>query len=264
MFNLATEPQGIGKTIDSGFKLFFAAFKGVIILTLIVGILNTIPQFIIPGMAAGMADPTNPTVIDPSTLGITFFVIFFALIVISMIFSAAIISKIGATARGESMSIGSALGRGLKVFIPILIASILYMLAITVGSILLIIPGIILMLSLIFYSYAIVLDKRGIIESLKESHKLVWGNWWRTAIVLTIAFIIVYVLLLGITIPLSILVPIMSPEDPMLALYLFSGVNLIVYALITPLFFALFVVVYEDLKVRKGGADLAARIEATE
>ena len=258
MFTLANEPQGIGKTIDSGFKLFFASFKNVILLALIIGALNVVPQFLMPSAMEG-----DPEAL--ANLGTTMMIALLVIGVLSLILTAAMIAKVGAVAKGSSMSLGAALGRGLKAFLPMLLGTILYGLAVAIGSVLLLIPGIILMLSLIFYSYLIVLEGDGPIAALKTSHNLVWGNWWRTAVLLTIVFIIVYVLLLGLTIPISAALPVIMPmgEDPMTFMYAFNVFYGLVYAIITPLMVALFIVVYYDLKARKGGADLAARIEAT-
>jgi len=258
MFTLANEPQGIGKTIDSGFKLFFASFKSVIVLALIIGILNVLPQFIMPSLA--MSVP-----MDPASFGPTILVMLLVLVVLSLVLTAAMIAKVGAVAEGSSLSLGASLGRGLKALLPMLLGTILYAVAIMIGSILLVIPGLILMLSLIFYSYIIVLEGAGPIAALKTSHNLVWGNWWRTALLLTIALVIVYVLMLGLTIPVSIALPLLLPmgEDPTVFMYTFNIIYAVIYAIITPLMLALFVVVYYDLKARKGGADLAARIEAT-
>jgi uncharacterized membrane protein len=171
-----------------------------------------------------------------------------------------LIAKLGAVTQGMPIGLGVALIRGLKVFFPLLLATILYVLAVTVGMVLLIIPGLILMLSLIFYSYAIVLDGEGPIASLKTSHRLVWGNWWRTAVVLTVAVLIVYVLMIGATLPLTFL---LIGSEPTTMLSLIELIMNLVYALLTPLILAMFIVIYQDLKVRKGGLDLAARIEAT-
>lgn len=75
------------------------------------------------------------------------------------------------------------------------IASILYIIAITIGSFLLVIPGLILIVSLLFFGFLILLEDQGIFESLMSSHRLVWGNWWRTNLVFFIpAFALTVVL----------------------------------------------------------------------
>ena len=55
-----------------------------------------------------------------------------------------------------------------------------------------IIPGIYLIGSLFLFVPAIVLDRKGPVESLGHSHRLVMGNWWRMATIGGIAFIILY------------------------------------------------------------------------
>src|SRR6185436_7587793 len=65
-------------------------------------------------------------------------------------------------------------------FPRIFVASLLFIVVVSL-SLIVIIPGLILMQSLMFYLPAIVLDDRDAIESLGYSHQFVWGLWWRTA-----------------------------------------------------------------------------------
>ena len=66
--------------------------------------------------------------------------------------------------------------------------AILYGLAIVVGLILLVIPGIILSISLCLAFYLVALENKGAVDSLKSSHALVKGYWWRTATADSYAF----------------------------------------------------------------------------
>lgn len=62
--------------------------------------------------------------------------------------------------------------------------------------ILLIIPGIIFMVYWMFGAFVLVDEKRGIKESLKRSHELVKGKWWKTfgyILLLTLVVVLVYV-----------------------------------------------------------------------
>lgn len=65
-----------------------------------------------------------------------------------------------------------------RLFFKYLLASILYYLAVLVGSILLITPGIYLAIRLKFYDYFIVDRRSGIIESLKKSWLITQGSVW--------------------------------------------------------------------------------------
>ncbi len=68
--------------------------------------------------------------------------------------------------------------------------SILLSLILVAGFVALIIPGIYLMVRLIFFYQSIIIDKNGAIPSLKQSWNLIKGKWWDTfgfLILLTLA-----------------------------------------------------------------------------
>jgi len=75
------------------------------------------------------------------------------------------------------------------------LASLLYFLAIAVGLILLIVPGIILMLRMSFYTYLIVDKQLGPVESLKESMRLTKGSCFNLFL---FWFVVLGVFLLGL------------------------------------------------------------------
>ena len=50
---------------------------------------------------------------------------------------------------------------------------------------------------LLFGFFAIVLTVNQL-RALKRSHRLVWGNWWRTLVVVSVPVVIVMILYLGL------------------------------------------------------------------
>jgi hypothetical protein len=99
------------------------------------------------------------------------------------------------------------------------------------------------MMSLIFFGYFILLEDFGVIQSLTASHRLVWGDWWRTNIVFFVPgfifFIIVFVMFfLGALI-----------ADPS-SMVLTTSSDLL-SAIATPYFSVLGYLQYHDLKLRK-------------
>jgi hypothetical protein len=165
-------------------------------------------------------------------------------------------------ARGEAGSFGDSIrGAGAHV-VAIVVGMFGYLLAVLIGTVLLIVPGIMLMVSLVMFLPAIVLGGKGAIEGLKYSHKLVWGNWWRTATVYTIGFIIMYALMLVIGVALG-LVFAFTGVDLAATMLVDTAGSLISGLLVTPFFCALTHEIYNDLRMRKTGGDLVARIEAT-
>jgi uncharacterized BrkB/YihY/UPF0761 family membrane protein len=122
------------------------------------------------------------------------------------------------------------------------------------------------MLSMYLFSTAIILDDKGIVESLKYSHNLIWGNWWRTAIIFTVPIVIIFGLYMLLGIVLSLVMATMAassgsfnPAD-LSQFSWFILAEAIINAIIYPLFYAMAVVVYHDLKLRKSGGDLEARL----
>jgi len=73
--------------------------------------------------------------------------------------------------------------------IPVLLSTMLYAAILALGTVLLIVPGIFLSVSLMFYMYAQVFENSGVTESLKRSRALLEGNWRHAATVLFITFL---------------------------------------------------------------------------
>ena len=259
MTALPAQPQTIGKVLDSGIKLYIRGLGKVLPISLVIALLGMVPNYV----------QTNPGLIqqsDPATLGVYAIGYIVILVLLGIVVYGAMIKVYGDLGAGASPSIGGALNRGASKLFPILIAGILYFLAVSIGSILLIIPGIILMLSMYLFSTAIILDNKGIVESLKYSHSLVWGNWWRTATIFSVPVVIIIGLyvLLGIVVGMVMASMAASagsfnPGNFSQFIWFFLA-EAVINAVVYPLFYAMAVVVYHDLKARKGGGDLEARL----
>ena len=253
MFTLPKQPESIGVVLDSGFRLFAASFKKVIGLSLVANVIIYLPVLIIVPFIASSSQPPAQGLAIMIAAGMA------AAGVLSMIFYLAIINIYGNIARNEPVSIGASLMVGLKRLLPMIVAFILYMLVVSLGMVLLVIPGLILMLTLMFFSVAMVLDDQGMISSLRRSHRLVWGNWWRTATVLTVPMVILIVVMMGMGFVLGFLGALLSaPEVPEVVNLLLQAV---VNAFTQPLFYAIIVVQYQDLILRKEGTDLELRMQ---
>ena len=254
MFTLPTEPQGIGKVIDAGFRLCFAGFKSVLSLSILVGILL--------GLQIIAQPSPNEQLEQLQQQMAGFFVLFVVLSLVTYVIFNGIIAKYGAIAEGETLGFGRALGVGLRKIIYVIFFLILYGILVVLGSVLLIIPGILLMVSLMFGWYAIVLEDYGPFKAIARSHKLVWGNCWRTLLYLTVILFIVVVIYLAISLPFTFIAGYMisSLEDLWLFNLVFAFGYTLATILVMPLTKALFVTYYKDLVLRKEGSDLKVRI----
>jgi hypothetical protein len=114
----------------------------------------------------------------------------------------------------------------------------------------LIIPSIILSFSLLFFGYFILLEDKSSYQSLKASHSLVWGYWWRTFLIFFIPLFFISIFIyptLGFLI--SLFVRIINNY------FLMRHFSDIIFALLTvfviPYYFVLGYLQYLDLKLRK-------------
>jgi len=253
MVALASEPQSIGRVLDSGFRLFVKAFASALPLSLAAAAVLAVPN-IANVLMGGTEQAPGPV---PAS---TVLVLFLVALPIYMILIAALVYRLGAAAEMHEASAGQALARGVRCVLSLIGAAILYFLAMAGGLILLIIPGIILSLSLSFAFIAIVLDGESVVGALKRSHRLVWGNWWRTLGVVSVPVVIVMILYLGFGIALGATV-VMSNSRPSSDVMITANlVEAAIGGITAPLIYSIMIAQYHDLKLRKEGHDLAARL----
>ncbi len=111
------------------------------------------------------------------------------------------------------------------------------------GTMLLIIPGIILSVSLMFVFILGIIDAQGILQTLLNSHRLVWGNWWHTALIISIP------LMLGTIITLtSFVIAVRFFSEMPYAVFLFNAIAQIIFI---PLVFSIALVLLNDLRLRR-------------
>jgi hypothetical protein len=105
--------------------------------------------------------------------------VFFASMVISSLATAAVSYGVFQDLRGQRAGTIDCLVRGLASILPVVIASLAFSLIVSLASILLLIPGVLIWLAYWLYVPAIVVEKRGIIDSFRRSAFLTRGRRWR-------------------------------------------------------------------------------------
>ncbi|MGB5166503.1 MAG: hypothetical protein WBN09_08370 [Woeseiaceae bacterium] len=258
MFTPATQPQSIGGILDSGFKLFNASLKQVAPIAYLGALAGALwGWFTQAAMLRQISE--NGTVDFNVPMMVSTYIV--TIIVGSTVMAAAII-RIRAVYESETMSFGQAMFAGLKRAPAVFIASIIYMLAFMGGSILLLVPGIYISVMLAFAFYAASADSKGPLESCKYSYRLVKGNWWRTAGLLTIIVIIAIVFYFAVGLVAGMLAVTQEPAEVLQPNVLIDVIIVpIITAIISAMMYSLAYAIYRDLKLRKEGVDLAERIE---
>lgn len=243
MSALPQQPREIADILSASVKLYAESFTKVVGYSLIVFVLNRLFEFFIPVVDTTLE--TEEQMMEmlqmlPNILGIVF-----VSILLSCVFYGAMIYRIDNLANEREDNFVEVLLLAVKKFPTIIVAAILYTIAITIGSVLLVIPGIILMISMSFCGYFILLENKDGYGSLIASHRLVWGDWWRTNWVFfvpTLIFFIVFSIIGFFSGIFDVEVETSTAVD--------IGTNLLV-DLVTPYFYVLGYLQYHDLKLRK-------------
>ena len=256
MYQQATAPQTIGGVLDSGFKLYRACFSKVFWLAAVAALIMTPVNLVGPYFQR-----------NTPTLEAFAWVASGGLVVLALwgVTYGALIARIDSVARGVPLSVADALAIGLRRLPAMFVSWLLAGCAIVVGLILVLIPGLIFIIWFVFAPTAVIIERVGPFDSLSYSRALVRGHWWRTAALLTIIGIVLTVVYVVLAMAIGIFFianpsAIAGGEAPW---YLQLVLGPVFSAAVAPLWYALLLSIYYDLKARLEGGDLAARIAAT-
>jgi len=258
VYQKPTAPLSIGQLLDSGFRLYRDCFKSALPLALGIGFLPAVVGLLVELVFGGDTAASGYLF---AQLGSTLFGV-----AVMMVFSPALIKLIDTEASGTAISGEQAVRFGLGLAPRFTLTWIFYSLALIVGFLLLVVPGVILGISLSMSFYAVVLDDKRAAEGLRHSRMLTRGSWWRLAGIYTImAFVYMglYGMLLFLVGAFGAFADWTFLADPVTAAW-FNLANGVISAFVIPLTYGIGLAVYYDLKLRREGDDLAARIEATE
>jgi hypothetical protein len=260
------QPQSIGGVLDTTFQLYKASLVKLIPLSLLMVIASS-AQYIYM-FARGGTNPADPLAMLAMMQSWGYWLALLAGMIGSTWVMSAAYLRIAAIGTGNDLGNGTALQSALTRLPALFLMLILFSIALTIGILLLVIPGIILMVSLILCFATALFEDKGPVAALSESHRLVWGNWWRTFVMLSVGVIVIVVIYLVAGIIVGVIAPLLmlgggGAED--VALFSLVSVLLIgvlMSLLLTPFYISLAIAIYWALKLRKDGGDLAARAGA--
>lgn len=261
-----TQPQGIGGVLDTTFQLYKVSLGAVWPLCLLLAVVGAPPNIYLMMSGTGPATDAAAALQMLNTMANpVYWVLNIVTIAATLWVVGALYLKQQALATDQEMSNGSALQASVPRILPMFLMSILFGVALVVGIVLLIVPFLILLVSLMLSTALLMFEGKGPVDSLIGSHKLVWGNWWRTAVILTVGGILVFVIYMAVALLIGLVTPYvgLDPTDVLMSTLVSSMViSVIVNILVVPFFSAMLIAVYWDLKLRKEGGDLAARVGA--
>ena len=160
--------------------------------------------------------PAMPLLVSNLTSGSVSVILFMAGFFLGILAQGATVHGVVQQYLGRQISVGEAFGRAWRRVVALILAFIVFGLALLGSGILvLIIIGIplfyYLLVSWFFYPQAIMLEDKGPLAALGRSRELVRGSWWRVFVMGIIFVLMIVVLFLVALIPESILTSVVNP-----------------------------------------------------
>ena len=226
--------MSLGEVLDTAFRLVRDHF------TLLVGISFTVSlPVILLGDAAADLGQGSSVAAAGGLVGIAL-----SLVIISPFVSAAITHAISEVYLGRPVGLAESLKAGLRLWLRLIGTSFLMTLLITVGFLLLIIPGIYLLFAFMLTYQIIVIEDLGGWNALKRSRELTKNNLLRILAISLVATVLMIVIGTGLGL--------VSAQVP----YLGTLLDAVAQSVFNAFMSAAFVVLYFDIRCRKEAFDL--------
>lgn len=233
MFSFARKPQTVGDVISDGVKLYRQTLFGVLPISVLIILLGSMPALLqfFSGPASAPPPQTMQQFLHSSNI-----IILIVQVLFTPVLMAILIYAIYALALGRPFSWTDSINAIKPKLFSIFLAFFISTLSIIAGFFMMLFPGVFLSVMFMFCIPSIVLDNVGGFASLKTSWKLVWGNWWRSFVVIVIP-VLISVFMMGILLSIA-------KQNALLLIVM----NAIVMSLLTPLFYSVMLVQFNALK----------------
>jgi hypothetical protein len=248
-------PRSIADVIDVVFRIFLDSFAPLVTITAVV----TGPILLLQGVIqlTVFNDVAATDVNDIENLGDLFSAEQLSATVVlgilgwaaSSLASGAVVRAVADIHLGRSVDWRASIRHAMTFLGPLLLGSFLFAAGVSVGFVLLVIPGIFLAITWVVFSPAIVIEDQGAVRSLSRSWELVSGRRWPT-----LGVFIVFFLLTGLV--SSVLSRILSFGSG----FTFADVvvTTAIGVVLAPITAITVVVIYLDLRARKEDYDAVA------
>ena len=263
-YELPSAPLSIGGVLDNAIRLYRFAIRRCWVLALVYGaVLGVFTVFwtlsVTSAIKPGSTNPKQAlaTMFSPASIGMLL-----GVVVISLALYGALVKSVTAMARGDlTLSFGAAIAAGLRRLPGLLLGALITALSICAGLIALVIPGVYLMGKWQLWAVAMFTEDTGTFESLGISWRLTRKRWWRAAVILTVAFVLIYAVPFAFGL-VSGFIGALAHLSVTNKLIVNQGFTLLSNLIVLPLAVSISVAMYHDFKLRSEGGDLAVRMGA--
>jgi hypothetical protein len=268
---MPTAPSSIGGVLDQAFRLYGKSVFPCMPIVLVTVLITIVPTILLSHNLQSLA-ASNPQAVLDMARSPNVLLVYLVMVAIGCVTYGALFAKINAIAHDEPLSIGGAFAIGLKRAPFSFLVGVLFVMMVAIGCVLLLIPGIYLWGLFQLAFVVVVVERAGVFTSFGTSARLVSGNWWRASVIMFVAFVVMVVLFMVIALIAGIIAGIFGARaiagaaaaNPAGVLSTFQLIQQIVSAIldlfIMSFFPSVLLAVYYDLKLRKEGGDLAARV----
>lgn len=258
----ALRPLAFGEVLDRSFALYRKLFAPLLIVSVVT---NAIPQLLsLVGTMRGGWQGAPGLTIAASLLAI----------VGGSVATAASTLLVAGYLLDRPVDLAEAFSGATSRIVPIILASMLFMLVVALGLIALVVPGAIAASGLILAFTALTVEGLGPVDALGRSWELTKEYKGRMFGLMAVFFAILYILMIGASVIIGILMAafggefdvtsrMAAGEVPTLVVAIAAATALI-QVVVNPVLYCLLVTAYYDLRVRKEGFDLEHLASAIE
>jgi uncharacterized membrane protein len=240
-------PLTVGEILDTSFSLYRRHFGALATVALVCTGIPLVFRVFLEASGGFLLHPA---------LGVLYAL---SLVVLNLVATAATVFIVSESYLGRPLSAREALRRSTPYIGRVLVCSLLMTMAVGLGFLLLLLPGVILAVGLVLAIPAVVLEPRTSASgALSRSWELTRGARWRIFGLGFTLLVLLYVPVVAITGLFAFLLPrsagmFSGGSVGMVAVIAIGG---LVQMFIYPLFYCVLTVTYYDLRVRKEGFDL--------
>lgn len=250
---LPLRQMGIGELIDAAVRLYRLEWKALMGIVAFVVVPVTFLELWATQFVLGQVAPTTTSADAFGQLvAVTLPFVAVQFLIVQPFLVAATARAAADVYLGEPVTIGGTYRYALSRLPSILWITILTIMAMVLGFVLLIIPGIIALVRLTFAPVALVVEGHRGPAALRRSWRLTKGFFWRTLGTLLLSGLIVGIVSAIIGIPGELALQALGPDA-----WPISGlINMLATVLMTPFGMLVIVLLYFDLRIRKEGFDI--------
>ncbi len=247
-----SRPQSIGEVLDSSFRILRATLVKSLPYSILATLAGQLPN--IQALARGRP-LQQPDTADPG-----WWTAYAVGLLCTILLWSAMILRQRAMAEGAPVSAHAELAEALRRMPALVLLVVIAVVVVGLGLILFVLPGLYLGIALSLSWPALMLTRRGVVDALRYSLRLVRGNWWRvTAIYVTGTAVVLAIY--GVALMLATFIAAFAgAEDVALVTALLAVAIVALGAVAWPFYSALILALFGELQVRREGIDLEQRI----